>query len=425
MADPKEIYGVIDGYGAKVIEIQKALTRCIALGPENGGHGEHEKTELIQRLLMDLKPDKIELVKAPDKRAKEGFRPNLVAEWEGVYQDTPKLWILCHTDVVPPGDLSLWEGDPYDVWVEGDKIFGRGVEDNHHGFVSPYLALKAILDSGNRPLRNIGIVAVADEETGSRYGLQYLLREKPSLFSKNDLIIVPDGGDETGTMIEVAEKSMLWVKFIVKGKQCHASTPHKGKNSLVAAAKLIISLGKLKEIFAHEDELFSPPASTFEPTKMEPNVPNVNTIPGREIFYMDCRILPRYHVDDILSACGELAKDVASQLGVEITVEVAHREDSAPSTPADAPVVRALAAAIKRITGREARPKGIGGGTVAAFFRKAGLPAVVWLTCPDTAHQPNEYCNISDILIDSKVFACLFLRDETSEMEESISAQDV
>ena len=52
---------------------------------------------------------------------------------------------------------------------------------------------------------------------------------------------------------------------------------------------------------------------------------------------------------------------------------------------------------------------GIGGGTVAAFFRRAGLPAAVWCTVSDTAHQPNEYCLISNILTDAKIFACLYL----------------
>ena len=55
--------------------------------------------------------------------------------------------------------------------------------------------------------------------------------------------------------------------------------------------------------------------------------------------------------------------------------------------------------------GREALPQGIGGGTVAAFFRKAGLPAAVWMTANDCAHQPNEFCFLSHILGDAKVLA--------------------
>jgi len=72
-------------------------------------------------------------------------------------------------------------------------------------------------------------------------------------------------------------------------------------------------------------------------------------------------------------------------------------------------VVKALSEAIKEVTGKDARPTGIGGGTVAAFFRKAGLPVAVWSTLTETIHQPNEYCLISNIIADSKMLARLFI----------------
>jgi succinyl-diaminopimelate desuccinylase len=355
-----------------------------------------------------LDPDVLEEYKAPDEMAQYGYRPNLIAKW-GDTQKGPTIWVLSHSDIVPPGDLLLWQGDPYQIKVEGDRIIGRGVEDNQHGFVSSYLGLKAVIESGQRLDKPVGLAVVADEETGSVYGLSYLLKHHQGLFKKHDLIIVPDGGNEEGTMIEVAEKSMLWVKFTVMGQQCHASTPDKGKNSLFGAAKLILALGKLKEQFDSFDELFSPPTSTFEPTKMETNVPNINTIPGRNVFYMDCRILPEFKVDEIIAACKQIAGQISSELNLEIEIDATYREDATAPTPADAPVAKALARAIKRVTGKEAMPMGIGGGTVAAFFRRVGLPAAVWCTVSDTAHQPNEYCLISSLITDAKIFACLYL----------------
>jgi len=255
----------------------------------------------------------------------------------------------------------------------------------------------------------MALALVADEETGSAFGLDYVLRNHPHFFKPEDLILVPDGGNEDGTMIEVAEKSMLWMKFTVLGKQCHASTPGKGKNSLYAAARLIVALGELKQRFGAEDGLFKPPVSTFEPTKMEANVPNVNTIPGRDVFHVDCRILPEYEVGEVLAFAEGLAKPLAAELGVSIEVAQIYRQEAAPPTPADAPVVEALKKAVRKVKGLEAKPMGIGGGTVAAFFRKAGLPAAVWSTQSDTAHQPNEYCLISDIMADAKIFASIFM----------------
>lgn len=397
----------IDGSRDDIIRVQTELTARVALGPGNGGLGEHEKTAYVKGLLEALQPDRLHEIKAPDERAQDGYRPNLVAKWEGI-KKTPAVWVLSHSDVVPPGDLSLWCGDPYRVVVDGDRIIGRGVEDNQHGFVSSYLALKAVLESGTALERSVGLILVADEETGSRYGLEYILQHHKDLFSPLDLIVVPDAGNEDGTMIEVAEKSMLWLKFTVRGCQCHASTPQKGKNSLYGAAKTILALGELNHRFDLSDPLFSPPQSTFAPTKKEANVPNVNTIPGKDIFYLDCRLLPQYPVDQVIAAAREISRCVAEETGLEIDVDTVHCQQAAPPTCVDAQVVTELALAIEKVTGNQGRAMGIGGGTVAAFFREHGLPAAVWSTCPDTAHQPNEFCRISDIMTDAKVFACLY-----------------
>lgn len=397
----------IDGYGQEVISVQAGLTSRVALGPDNGGNGEHAKTRYIRELLGSLKPDRLVEIRAPDGRALHGYRPNLLATW-GDTQGSPTVWVLSHSDIVPPGDLTLWKSDPYQIRVEGDRITGRGVEDNHHGFVSSYLAVKAIRECGARAAGAVGLAVVADEETGSRYGLEYVLAHHSGFFKKDDLIVVPDGGNEEGTMIEVAEKSMLWIRLTVTGKQCHASTPEKGRNSLSGAARLIVALERLKEAFDDMDSLFRPPSSTFEPTKVEANVPNVNTIPGRDVFYMDCRILPRYPVDQVLRAAADTAERTGRELGLEIQVEPVYRQDATEPTASDAPVVASLARAIRRVTGKTALPMGIGGGTVAAFFRRAGLPAAVWSTVSDTAHQPNEHVLISNILTDAKILACLY-----------------
>jgi len=387
------------------------------LGSQNGGTGEHEKAEYLKGRLLQLNPDHLEEIHAKDPHAAQGYRPNLVAKWNGKKKG-PVTWVLSHMDIVPPGDLALWEGDPYMARVEEDRIIGRGVEDNQHGIVSSYLALRALLDTGNKPSRPVGLIFVADEETGSEFGLEYVIKNRGDLFQPSDLIVVPDAGNDEGTMIEVAEKSMLWIRFTVLGKQCHGSTPDKGRNSLYGAARLIVALQQVKDVFDAKDDLFSPPYSTFEPTKMEANVPNVNTIPGRDVFHLDCRVLPNYPLDEVLAAMGRIAAEISEELGIGIEIEPIYRQPATEPTPKDAPVVKALASAIRSVTGKTAKPMGIGGGTVAAFFRRAGLPAAVWLTESGTPHQPNEFCSISTLLSDAKVFATLFMDPLTEKVRK-------
>ena len=106
------------------------------------------------------------------------------------------------------------------------------------------------------------------------------------------------------------------------------------------------------------------------------------------------------------------AEAIAIELDLDIQIESHYRLEAKNPTSPEAAVVQALKGAIKKVTGLDARPMGIGGGTVAAFFREAGFPAALWLTEPDTPHQPNEYTLISNIMNDAKVFATLFLKEE-------------
>ncbi len=272
-------------------------------------------------------------------------------------------------------------------------------------------AAKALRELGVTPPFDVGLILVADEETGSKHGIQFLLKQHGEIFQKGDFIIVQDAGVSDGTMIEVAEKSIFWLKIMTKGKQCHASTPKEGINAHRAAAYLITRLDKLYRLFPQKNRVFEPPISTFEPTKKEANVPNINTIPGDDVIYIDMRILPEIKVDDVFSAIKGMIGEIEHKFGVTISTEPIQREDAAPATPADAPVVKALSAAIKDVYRVKAKPKGIGGGTVAAFFRRYGFGAVVWSKIDEVAHQPNEYTIIDNMVGDAKVFAHLFMQD--------------
>jgi succinyl-diaminopimelate desuccinylase len=212
-------------------------------------------------------------------------------------------------------------------------------------------------------------------------------------------------------MIEVAEKGIIWFKVTVKGKSTHGSTPDRGINAHLAAARLIVALQALHQTFDLRDEVYDPPISTFEATKVEPGVPNVNTIPGEHTFYMDCRVMPRYPLDDVLAAVQAVAGKLDAEAGTSTEVEVPQRLDAAPPTAVDAPVVKALERAVKVVYGVQARAMGIGGGTVAAFIRRKGFPAAVWATMDETMHGPDEYTILDNLLGDAKVFAHLLLEN--------------
>lgn len=399
----------IDSDREAMIQTQIGLTAIPALAPENGGDGEHEKARYLLANLRNFGFPDIQEINAPDGRVSSGVRPNIIARVPG-REDSRTVWILTHLDIVPPGEMKFWESDPYRGYVKKGRIYGRGTEDNQQDLVASLFAAKAFLDEGIVPESNIGLAFVSDEETASRWGLAYILRHESNPFKKTDLLVVPDSGNEQGTMIEVAEKSIYWLRFKTVGKQCHASKPELGKNAFLAASHLVVRLDELHGTFDAVDAGYHPPMSTFQPTKKEMNVPNVNTIPGDDVFYLDCRILPQYSLKEVYGRIRSMADDIERRFGVLIEVEAVQDVQAPAPTPDDAPVVLALQEAIRAVYRLHANPAGIGAGTVAAYFRREGYPAAVWCRIGQTAHQPNENCLISSMMGNAKVYAHLFLQ---------------
>ena len=389
-----------------MVKTLMTLIHVPAIAPENGGDGETQKAEKLIQILHYSDFDKIERYDAEDSRVSSGKRPNIIAYCRGE-TDAKRLWIITHLDVVPPGEEQLWTmSKPFEPQLKDNRVYGRGAEDNGQSLVASLFAVKAIKRLGLQSSRTVALAFVADEEQGSTWGIQHLIDK--GLFRKDDLIIVPDGGSGDGSFIEVAEKSVLWFKIRTFGKQVHASLPNTGLNAHRVGMQVALALDRmLHEDYSREDEQFDVPWSTFEPTKKEKNVDAVNIIPGEDILYFDCRILPSYSLDEVLSKITRITREFEKETGVKITVEVLQKQAATETNDGNSEVAMLLKKAIRQARGLDARVGGIGGGTCAAFFRKAGFPAVVWSTVDEVAHQRDEYSKVDNMVNDAKVFALL------------------
>ena len=397
----------IQSHTAQMVELETVLTEIPALAPENGGDGETKKCEALEAWLKKNGITQLEHYDAPDSRVSSGVRPNVVATIPGE-KDDYAVWCMAHMDVVPAGELSLWKTDPFKLVEKDGVIYGRGVEDNQQGLVSGVFAALAFVQQHIIPKHTIKLLFMADEEVGSAYGMCYLVKNHLEIFGKNDIILIPDGGDKNGETIEVAEKNIMWLKFHTIGKQSHGSRPDEGRNAFLAANDLALRIHGLERKFNKKDKLFSPEYSTFQPTMKTTNVPAVNIIPGDDDFYCDCRILPRYTLDQVRAEVKKCVAAVEKLYDVKIEVTEAQAAQS-PATPVDAPVVVKLAEAIKAVHGITAQTIGIGGGTVGAELRAAGYNCAVWSTMDETAHQPNEYCILKNLVADAETIAYIIM----------------
>jgi succinyl-diaminopimelate desuccinylase len=406
-----KLFSWIDGAGPLAVELETGLTKHPAISPESGGEGELDKCLFLENWLIAQGITNLERFDAPDASAKGGIRPNLIATIAG--NSDKRLWIMSHLDVVPPGEEKLWDSDPWTVIRKDDppgtRLIGRGTEDNQQGITASVLAALSFTKQGIKPNLTIKLLFAADEEVGSAYGIVWLVKNHGDLFKKDDMVLVPDGGDRKGEFMEIAEKNIMWMRFAARGKQAHGSRPDLGNNAFLAGSDLVLRLhSELSAKFYAHDPLFDPDYSTFQPTKKEANVPNVNTIPGEDVFYMDMRVLPRYSVDSVLAEIDRIKSEVEALYGVSVTYSPVQLTQSVP-TAAGAPIVKKLSSAASEVYSVTPRPVGIGGGTMAAYLRNIGIDCAVWTKTDETLHQPNEYALLENILGDAKVMALLAL----------------
>lgn len=383
-----------------VIDLYKRFIPIKALPPELGSEGEAERAAILEEEIRKLGL-RVQRFDASDERVPSGYRPNIVSLLEGEDKERT-FWIIAHMDTVPEGDASLWEYPPYEVTIQGDYIYGRGVEDDGQAIVLALSVAKYLVEKGKKPRINLGIALVSDEEVGSRYGLLYLLKQRIfEKYGRENYFLVPDAGSPDGSRVIVAEKHILHFKTIVKGKQAHASMPHAGLNAHRLGMMFNLELDKLlHEYLSDYDQLYDPPVSTCEPTKKEENIGNLNTIPGTDVVYWDCRILPRYDMGKVIEKIKSYAYYFSIRSGAQVEINVLGYDEAGEPTDTSHTFVKDFLKAIQATRKLDPRPIGIGGGTVARYLRKNGYPAIVWMTCDETAHQPNEYTRLSYVLAD-------------------------
>jgi succinyl-diaminopimelate desuccinylase len=404
------IHEAVAALESEMVLFLSGLISRPSVGPSSGGEGEWNRVEWIQEQALAMGLDDLERLDADDPTVPSGKRPNLVI-WlrrgEGPYEG-PRLLVLTHSDVVPPGNLDDWTGDPFTARVENGRVIGRGAEDNGQSLTASLFAARVLLDLGLRPEMDVGLVMVADEEVNNAKGIGHLT--DLGFFRRDDLVLVPDHGEPDGRLVEVSEKAMAWIKVTTRGRQCHPSMPGKGINAHRAAMRFGVRVDQaLHDRFAGEDGKFDHPFSSFEPTKKEANVENVNMVPGEDIFFFDCRLLPQYQLADVLVEMRAVADGVEADTGATISLEPVLMDEAAPPTPVDAPIVGRLLGAIEMVYDNDPYPGGIGGGTCAAHLRRAGIPAAVWEKVANNAHAPNEYALVENLVGDAEVFARLFL----------------
>jgi acetylornithine deacetylase/succinyl-diaminopimelate desuccinylase-like protein len=89
----------------------------------------------------------------------------------------PTVIVYGHFDVQPPPPLELWESDPFEATVRGDRLYARGVADDKGQL---YMLLKAAeqLAAENALPVNLRVCCDGEEETGGHSIVDFLAEDE-------------------------------------------------------------------------------------------------------------------------------------------------------------------------------------------------------------------------------------------------------
>ncbi len=329
-----------------------------------------------------------------EKGAKDGLsRPNVIVTLDAGSDTT--LLLESHFDVVPPG--PNWTYSPFKLTVEGGKAYGRGSADNKSGIVAAIGAMRQLrkekLDV------NLKLIAGVDEETGGRYGVDYVLTDYGLT---GEAALVLDAGPER---LYLGASGILWGKIVVEGKQGHAGYPFRSKNAIDEAMKLIAALEPYKNAVEKKESTLRAPPEAPRPfvwgrytVTMIKAGEKENVIPGTCEVRFDRRLLPEESVDQAEKELKDFFRQALEKTGCKASLSITNRL-SGYHTSKDLVFVQTVSENIQKTLDTSLPFAAELGGNDGSFFAKNGIPVVCFGTIrADTNyHGVDEFVYLDDV----------------------------
>ncbi len=356
------------------------------------------------------------------------------------YGNKPEIGMLAHLDVVPEG--SNWNTNPYDVTLQNGTLFGRGVSDDKGPGIMALYVMKFFKDK-KIPLKyGLRLILGCDEESGKGFrDMEHFLKvSEAPLFSlvpdasfpccngekgiltgsfvseplESTLVsfkggqvhnMVPDAAEAVlagitleqaqnavGDMLKV-EEAENGIRFTAKGTACHAADPFNAVSAVERLASGLLKSGLVSGKTARILQFIADIQSDFQGTKagvaaddkistpLTLVVGVAKTVEGRLNLSLNLRYPTTATSQPIIEKLEAFAKDYGYSL-TDIN-------DSKPLYYApDHPAIVTLVNTFNQVTGLNAKPKVIGGGTYARAIPRAVSFGVEF---PEDSNTPSPY----------------------------------
>lgn len=200
----------------------------------------------------------------------------------------PLLLFAGHTDVVPVGDVTKWQSNPFVLSEQDGMLYGRGSADMKGSLAAMMLMAAHFAAMKNSLNGSLGFLITSGEEGDDfAHGTPYVMAELQKQGIHPDYCIVgePSSTRQVGDVIKIGRRGSLTGKLILNGKQGHVAYPHLAENPI---HRLSPVLQELTTRQWDQGNQYFPPTS-FQITYLNAGGHAGNIIPGELVLHFNFR----------------------------------------------------------------------------------------------------------------------------------------
>lgn len=189
----------------------------------------------------------------------------------------PTLLLDAHCDTVGVTRPDQWGGDPFNGWIEGGRLYGRGTSDMK-GALAAMVYAAASLDRGQIHGR-VAVSITVMEEVLEGIALEQILDEV-----KPDFVVI---GESTDLNLNHGGRGRAEIQLEALGKPAHSSNPQVGINAI---HRMMRAIDAVEHIALGHDPLLGDAILALTDIISDP-YPGYSVIPGRCLATYDRRLL--------------------------------------------------------------------------------------------------------------------------------------
>ncbi|MDE2888124.1 MAG: M20 family metallopeptidase [Gemmatimonadota bacterium] len=329
----------------------------------------------------------------------EGF--NLLVSHQ-VDARAPWLLFESHLDTVSVDGMTV---DPFEGRIVDGRMYGRGTCDTKGTGAAMLWALSRYC-RGTGP-NNVAILFTLDEEVGKTGVRTFVASQLPDLDWRPAGVIV---GEPTRLQAVVAHNGVVRWRIRTEGVAVHSSDPSRGRSAIRMMTEVI---GALEERYiarlASEHPLTGRAQCSINLIR---GGTQINMIPEHCEIHVDRRVVPGEDPDTVIPAVERILDELRTRSPHLTVVQETPDMVDSPLDPAEGKAFGAVVATVLNSMGLPDGLSGVGYGTDASSFSRAGIPAVV-LGPGDIAqgHTADEWIELEQLRAGVEIYYNLMMSE--------------